>query len=407
MTNFQKWKSLTSAIESPDLFLDLAWYWAVGTALERRVYYGDITRPQFVNPFLLLVGPPAVGKGTAMREALKLLHAFHYENEKGISKIDPITGEKQHLFLKLPDTLTFEKLVEIFAHKDAVRSLIISPTAAISYTAYHFALEELSALLKKNKTDDVARFLLNLYDGEEFQYSTKHHGSYRLKNCCLSFIAGTQVDFIRKAEQDGLLGEGLFSRFIIAYASTPRQRVFDYPPLTDEQKTYRKELQLWLAGLSKLKGKIDFEPTTAAYLQRWWELEAEHLSQYTESKLANYFARRKDQVKRLAAAIHFSESTSFTIPQACFEEAASLLRRLETSVIRLVNQTGRNQLYPIGERLVSDIKLSMPKGRSVAQVMAYLLPEMDKQEADNLLSMLVAARRIVFDGATYKLNETN
>ena len=406
MTNFQKWKALTSAIESPDLFLDLAWYWAVGTALERRVYYGDLTRPQFCNPFLLLVGPPAVGKGTAMREALKLLHAFHYENEKGIGRIDPITGEKQHLFLKLPDTLTFEKLVEIFAHKDAVRSHIISPTAAISYTAFHFALEELSALLKKNKTDDVARFLLNLYDGEPFQYSTKHHNSYTLKNCCLSFIAGTQVDFIRKAEQDGLLGEGLFSRFIIAYAQQPRQRVFDYPPLDDTQKAYKKDLQLWLAGLGKLRGRITFSDETAAYLQRWWELEAEHLSQYADSKLANYFARRKDQVKRLAAAMHFSESTELVIPQATFHEAASLLRRLESSVIRLVNQTGRNQLYPIAERLVSDIKLAGPAGRTVAQVMCYLLPEMDKPEADNLLDMLVKANRIKFDGMTYKVNES-
>jgi len=74
-------------------------------------------------------------------------------------------------------------------------------------------------------------------------------------------------------------------------------------------------------------------------------------------------------------------------------------------VIRLVNQTGRNQLYPIGERLVSDIRLAGPTGRSVAQVMCYLLPEMDKPEADNLLDMLVKANRIKFDGMTYKVNE--
>lgn len=400
MTNFQKWKSFTQALESPEIFLDLSWYWAVSTALERRVYYGDLARPQFCNMFLLFVGPPAVGKGTALREATKLLHAFNYTDEKGVEREDPFTLTKEKLFKLLPDNLTFEKLVDILARSPA-RAFITGPQTAASYTAYHFALEELSSLLKRNKTDDVARFLLNLYDGEPFQYATKHHGSYTLKNCCLGFIAGTQVDFIRKAEADGLLGEGLFSRFIIAYERAPRQRVFDYPPLTEEQSLQKKSLQVWLKELSKIKGRILVSDLTGLHLQSWWEKEAEYLSQYAEGKLANYFARRKDQVKRLAAAMHFSESLTMEIPRERFDEAADLLRKLESSVIRLVNQTGRNQLFPIAERLVRDIQFAGVTGRTRAQVMGFLLPEMDFREAEGLLEMLTTSNRIDFNGTTY------
>ena len=400
MTNFQKWKSFTQALESPEIFLDLSWYWAVSTALERRVYYGDLARPQFCNMFLLFVGPPAVGKGTALREATKLLHAFNYTDEKGVEREDPFTLTKEKLFKLLPDNLTFEKLVDILARSPA-RAFITGPQTAASYTAYHFALEELSSLLKRNKTDDVARFLLNLYDGEPFQYATKHHGSYTLKNCCLGFIAGTQVDFIRKAEADGLLGEGLFSRFIIAYERAPRQRVFDYPPLTEEQQLQKKALQVWLRELSKIKGRILVTDQTGLHLQDWWEKEAEYLSQYAEGKLANYFARRKDQVKRLAAAMHFSESLTMEIPRERFDEASDLLRKLESSVIRLVNQTGRNQLFPIAERLVRDIQFAGPAGRTRAQVMGFLLPEMDFREAEGLLEMLVTSNRIDFNGNIY------
>jgi len=138
MTNFLKWKSLTSALESPDLFLDLSWYWAVATALERRVFYGDLSRPQFCNMFLLLVGPPAVGKGTAMREATKLLHAFPFVDDKGIGRKDPITLEDEKLFRNLPDTLTFEKLIEIFADKKAPRAIILGPQSAMSYTGLRY-----------------------------------------------------------------------------------------------------------------------------------------------------------------------------------------------------------------------------------------------------------------------------
>ena len=43
MTNHQRWKLYTEALESPDIFLDLAWYWAVGTALASASLAGDFT----------------------------------------------------------------------------------------------------------------------------------------------------------------------------------------------------------------------------------------------------------------------------------------------------------------------------------------------------------------------------
>ena len=143
MTNFLKWKSLTSALESPEIFLDLAWYWAVSTALERRVYFGDLSRPHFCNMFLLFVGPPAVGKGTSMREATKLLHVFNYTDERAPSEKIHLPP-KEKLFKLLPDNLTFEKLIDILA-KSPARAFITGPQTAASYTAYHFALEELSS----------------------------------------------------------------------------------------------------------------------------------------------------------------------------------------------------------------------------------------------------------------------
>ena len=400
MTNHEKFRFFTSALESPDSFIDLAWWWAVSTALERRVHYGDLSRPQFCNMYVLFVGPPAVGKGTAMREAANLLHAFPYRDAKGNVRINPVTATPELLFKQLPDALTFEKLVEVLA-KLPPKEYITGPNSATHYTASHFLLEELSSLLKRNKTEDVARFLLTLYDGQPFEYATKHHGTYVIRNSSLAFIAGTQVDFIRKAEQDGLLGEGLFSRFIICYERQPRQRVFDYPALTDEQKAYKKELQVWLHGLSKIKGQVTVSAETSEWLQKWYEEEAVHLASYNESKLANYFSRRKDQVKRLAAAMNFSESVDLMIPLHCFESSIAVLRRFESSVIRLANQTGRNQLYPVAERLISDIKLAGQAGRSLASVMGFLLPEMDFPEAENLIKQLQQAGRIKFDGSKF------
>lgn len=401
MTNYQHWQNFTAELESPDIFLDLSLYWAVGTALERRIHYGATGRKHFCNPFTLLVGPPAVGKGTAMRAATSLLEAYYFEDENGRRRKDPITMQDELLFLRLPDTLTFERMIELI-YKTPDRVIITGPKTAEGGKGFYFSLEELSSLLKKNKTEDVGRFLINGYDGEAFRYSTRHHGDFTIKNYNIAFIAGTQVDFIRKLEAEGLAGEGLLSRFLIAYAREPRKRIFDYPPLTDDQKASQKHLREWIKNLAKLRGTISQSPEVAEWTQSWYEQEAQHLSQYADGKLSNYFARRKDQVKRLAAAIHFLESIDLSIPIAAFQEAARFLRLLESSVIRLVNQTGRNALYPIAERLVSDIKAAGVNGRTRAMVMGFLLPEMDFQEAEKTLQMLTEAKRITFDGTTYK-----
>lgn len=400
MTNLQRWKLFTAELESPDIFLDLSFYWAIGTALERRVYYGSAGRKHYCNPFTLLVGPPAVGKGTAMRAAMSLLDAYHYEDENGRRRKDPITLQDEKLFLRLPDTLTFERLIELIC-KTPDRLIITGPKTAEAGKGFYFALEELSSLLKKNKTEDVGRFLINGYDGEEFRYSTRHHGDHTIKNYNIAFIAGTQVDFIRKLEAEGLAGEGLLSRFLIAYAREPRKRIFDYAPLTQDQRQSQQVLRDWLKTLSKLRGTITLTPEVNEFMQSWYENESQHLTQYADGKLANYFARRKDQVKRLAAAIHFMESIDLHIPIAAFQEATRIVRLLETSVIRLVNQTGRNALYPIAERLVADIKVAGPAGRTRAMVMGFLLPEMDFQEADKTIQMLMEAGRIKFDGSIY------
>ena len=400
MTNLQRWQLFTAELESPDIFLDLVFHWAVGTALERRIYYGSAGRKHHCNPFTLLIGPPAVGKGTAMRAACSLLDAFYFEDENGRRRKDPITLQDEKLFLQLPDTLTFERLIELIA-KTPDRVIITGPKTAEGGKGFYFALEELSSLLKKNKTEDVGRFLINGYDGEPFRYSTKHHGDHTIKNYNISFIAGTQVDFIRKLESEGLAGEGLLSRFLIAYAREPRKRVFDYPPLTQDQRTAQHELREWLKSISKLRGTITLTQPVNDFMQAWYENESEHLNQYADSKLANYFARRKDQVKRLAAAIHFRESSSLEIPVEPFQEAASLLRLLESSVIRLVNQTGRNALYPIAERLIAYVKQAGPDGKSHAMVMGFLMPEMDYPEAEKTIKMLIEAGRISYDGKLY------
>jgi len=396
MTNLEKWRVVTSQLETPDNFVDLAWYAAVLTALERRVFYGDLDRPHFINGFFLFVGKPSLGKGTIMREAAKLISkGLAPKNEAGGYEKDPITGERRRLFQQMPDTVTFEQLISVIAKSTKTLKYGQPPDEkAYAHASVYFHLEELSSLLKPNKSEDVGRFLLTMYDCAPYTYSTKHHGTFVLKQPCLNFMAGTQVDYIRKAEQTGLLGEGLFSRFIICYEKTERQAVFEFGNLTDEQKQFKDELALWLANLSSLFGPLQYaDSSVSSAMQKWWEDEKQYLNAFGDSKLANYFARRKDHVKRLAAAIHFSDSMDMIIPISAFRKAADLCRKVESTVIQLAALTGRNALFPLQERILAFIEVSP---RTNAELMELLRADANYQEATEILNFLQKCNKITY-----------
>lgn len=395
MTNEQKFLKLTEQLESPEMFLRLSWYWAVATALERRVFFGDFSRAQFCNLYVLLIGPPAVGKGSAMREATKLVSHYLYTAPDGTAPLDPSTLERQRLFASLPDTASFELLVESLSK--LTRVIKTSETSVYGFIAAYFALEELSSLLRKNKSEDVAQFLLNMYDGYEYKYSTRHKGKFVIRNAALNFIAGTQIDFVRQAESAGLLGQGLFSRFLICYQTEKRQLVFDYDNLTEEQVAIQKELQIYLKSLSKLYGQVQYGPGVLEHLKEWYADEVTHVAQYNESKLQHYFSRRKDQVKRLAAAMHFGESSDLTIGLEPFVRAAGIMRQLESTIITMTKQTGKNPNFPISEQLVNLIKR---RPRSSAECMQFLSSDADLIEAANIIKMLETCNRIVRNSAT-------
>lgn len=390
MTNFDKWKALTAQLEAPDLWLDMTWLFTVAASLERRVWFGDYDRGFFCNIFLALVGPPGKGKGTCMRESNKLLGKYGMEDPNGNAIIDPVTAEPRRLFYSLGDTITFEKLILNLAN--VITPFRVSDTHVYAHSSAYFALEELSSLMRPKKAEDVSRFLHNMYDCVPYKYDTVGRGQTIITNGCLNLIAGTQIDFLRRAEQEGMLTQGLFSRMIFAYADKRRQTVYDYGDLTPLQKQYQADLQEWLLGNSKLYGRIKTTPEIDEWNKNWWNEEAKYIDQYDDSKLAEFFSRRKDVHKKLAAAAHFGESRSMTIPLETYKKSADLCRTLESGVIKIAQRTGRNSAFPIAERLFAFIK---QRPRENHEIIRFLESEMDYLEIMNTLLMLEAGGRIM------------
>lgn len=404
MTNHDRWHELTKDLGAPAQFLKFAFYQGISTALERRVYYGDLNRPLFCNNYTLLVGPAGVGKGQSMREVKRIIGQcplVDAQNKPVFNK----RGEPEPLFQPMADTMTFEAVIQEMARK---RRTLTRPDGKGLYehASFYAYLEELSSFLRVNKADDVARLLLNLYDASEpFRYVTKKAGDFEIRSGCLNLMAGTTLDFLAKAEQSGMLGEGLFSRMMIVYAEKREHDTFEQHQLTDAQVEHQTELRKHFFRLGHLFGPLRYNPDTLAWLENWWKDEIEHLNKFGDEKLANFFSRRKVQVLKLAAAIHFSENfNNFTIEQPAFEEAARLIRTLEEPIIRLARRTGKNTNFGTIERLVA----RMSRGAmSNVEVLEFLSSDMDMQMILQTLQLLTESGRITRHGDIWKICQPN
>jgi hypothetical protein len=178
------WISAYSAIfepitEAPDAFVIWSAISVVAAVLKKKVWIKRGTYKIYPNQYIVLVGPPGVGKGTAIHPA----HSFIKDYQPSLSNY-------------LSDRITAPKIIEKLANGFQTQ-FIVNNTIGISKesTAVLMATE-LSTFL--GSSDWMTSFLCDTWDRNEFEYDTKNKGSSHIKDMCVSLIGACVPDFIRK-----------------------------------------------------------------------------------------------------------------------------------------------------------------------------------------------------------------
>jgi len=404
MTNFQRFMAMTSGLDAPTQYLKMAWLFCVSAALERRVIFGDSQRPLFANQYMMLIGPAGLGKGLALSEIARLLGRFPLYTPEERSKppherkpvIDPETHLPRKQFHSLPDATTYEQLVWELA--ETLTVYVDDNGTSYTCNAAYSCLEELSSLLRPKKAEDVARFLLNMYDGKPYKYSTRTAGKAHIETGCLNFVAGTTPDFLEDAEQNKLIGEGLLSRFLLVYApESDRPARFHIPKLTNEQLAYQDHLQRWLSFLGTIYGQVEHaDEDTFKFLETWWTSEALRIRRFQDERLEKAFARRKVHVIKLAMALHFSESADMRLNRANFESAISLAHELERHAIELLRCTGNNKTYGLQRKLINSLRVKSPQ--MISEIMLMLSPHLDLTGIMSIIDLATKGSEIAAEG---------
>ena len=353
MSNLDNWNLICSRLPSPQSYIDFGLYSMISAALQRRVWFYDPVMPVYPNQYIVFVGPPAIGKGLVLTKVEQLLRHHRY-TRAGIVKTN--TGDElPYLFPMGADSITFEQLLARLA--DSARKHILpAPENYYMHTSFGFILQELSSLFKQ-KTEDVVKFLIKAYDCDQYDYETKTQRKDRIRKLCLNFLAATQLDFLKDAHRSGIFGQGFGSRTTFIFETKRRFDSFHISyEITAEEKKAHDDLLAWLLQLSKLYGQISYSEETKQWLEDWYVNTHVAREEKAHEKLKDYLGRKKVILLKLAAAIHFSENLTMTIPLTTFQRSIELLDNVEKNMEAGLAITGKNELHVYARRMLNYIK---------------------------------------------------
>lgn len=429
MTNFEKWRSYTSGLPSPDNYIDWSFYYMIAAALQRRVWCPPTHEPIFANMYTALVGKPGLGKGGPIRAVSRILN-YHKlkdantempqtwtpeEKEFAQSILDAdikqaqtttINGASRELTalaepLLIPvaaDAVTYEALVEYMA-KNIRRVNFTKPDGKMglySHCSTCFCLEEIASFFRK-KTEDAINFLIQAYDcGESYEKRTRTQGNDRILRLCLNFLGGTTPDFMQQAFDDALIAQGFSSRTFFIFATKNRKSVFFRPELTDEQQQHYRDLLIHVKKLSRLYGQVQLEPGTERFLEDW--LSRVHSGKEDgiatrSAKLEPFAARLNIHVMKLAMAMHFGETDSMQIPLATFQAAIDKIK-LESKTMHMALTMGAtNPISRVAPKIVE--YLEIVGKRTFTELWAQFVEKLTKKDLEEVLEFLQMTDAIV------------
>lgn len=393
MTNYDRWQLYMRDITSPDLFIEWGYYAMIGAALERRVNNNNPDRPLFANPYVVLIGPPGVGKGL-VTDTISDWLGYH-KIERQMTRAEAAVAEGSNKNVQIPrfsfvgDSITYEKLMDEVVL--STRDYVDHEGKVQIQAAMIMVLDEFTSIFKKH-ADDIVTYVNTAWNGKNVDRKTKKNGHVPIRKPILSIIGGTTPSELQKLKRLDVAGGGFFSRFIFVYSSLNRKRATKIPPPDEAQVKAKMELLDYLLVLSKVSASIGLSDEAQAYLDKWYAKE-ENVILNRDVRLGEYYARKITHLVKLSMAMHFSEPDwGKAISVETIKKAIDLLARTEKNMHLALSASGRNALSAIATDICAYL---LKNGRAdYRELLAQFYAECTGDELNDILQTLQAQHKI-------------
>ena len=364
---------LTDNSEPPILFRKWTAISTIASALQRkcRVDIG-ISLTFYPNFYVVLVGPSATGKGTAMKyaydiieqipsirmssQATSLQALIRRMKEVNLTDIDPATGDQ-----------LFHSSLTIFSNEFTV------------FLGYH--------------NRELISSLCDWYDcHNKWSYDTVKRDKEEIIGVWVNLLAGTTPDNIQSSLPMEAIGGGLTSR-IIFVNEEKKNKLVVFPSTTQREIDLQHYLTHDLEQVSLMSGVFNFSEEAIKYYSDWC-YKADITPPFYSPKFDGYCGRRRNHLLSLSMVCSASRDDQMVITKDDIERSSELLTEVEIKMGTIFRGIGSSDISSLMNDAIVFIESSLTPDVPMWQFARQFEGNMDKIILDRVLHTLEISKYI-------------
>jgi hypothetical protein len=364
----------TENSEPPYLFRKWTAISCIAAAMQRKCYINWGTALTFYpNLYIVLVGPSATGKGTAMNPGLDIL-----------KEISTIRLSAQ--------ATTYQALITALKETN-LGDIDMATGASVGHSSMTIFSKEFTVFLGYHNNELMAA-LCEWYDcDDDWSYRTQARGKEYIKGVWVNLIGGTTPDLIRSSLPSDSIGGGLTSR-IIFIVEEKKAKLVTMPVQTPAELKLREALIEDLEKISLLSGRYDF---TEGFAELWteWCYDAEEHPPFYNPKFDGYIGRRRPHLMKLSMIYSAARGTNdFLLTRDDLEDSIKTLEEAEMKMEGVFAGVGKSDIASMIHRATAFLINYGSDRIPFFEFARYFSGDMDKREMDRVLLTLEASKII-------------
>lgn len=360
--------ALTEQDESPATFRRWTAISMVASCLQRKTWQSMGAHTVYPNLYVLLVGPPAARKGTAMNPAGDILRDLDV-------RIAPkrVTKEQLITFMARDAQQWLEYGTEIIKHNSIT---IHSPEFVV---------------FMHGKDADYLSLLCDWFDcTPHWDKATKHHGTDFIDGVWVNLIGAITPTLLRNNLPAEATGGGFASRTIFVYAPG-REKINPWPAWGKTQHDLRAEIIHDLGRVLSLRGEFDVTAEAKSLYMAWYQDACEN-PPFKGTLLEEYAERRAVHLRSLMMIHSASRHDTMVVDANDFHRSYQTLLIAEQQMHKVFRGFGMRDLAGIMGEMISFVeKQGVATKQQLYERFVY---DADKRDIQDMLGELVAAGRL-------------
>jgi len=365
----------TENSEPPILFRKWAAISAIASALQRkvRVNWGS-NLTFFPNLFIVLVGPTATGKGTAMNPALSII------SEIPAIRMSAQATSLQALIRRLKETNLTDIDMETGDQQYHSSMTIFSKEFTV-FLGYH--------------NRELMASLCDWYDCDNrWVYETISRKKEEIIGVWVNLFGATTPDLIQSSLPIESIGGGLTGRIIFIFEEK-KEKLVVLPTETSHESELRQLLIHDLEKISMLSGGFKW---TEEFASAWseWCYYAEDNPPFYDVKFDGYMGRRRAHAMKLSMVTSASHGRhDLALSRDDLDDAIALLEEAEVKMGLVFRGVGKSDISSSMNKAIAFMKNSKTSDIPFYQFARYFSNDMDKLTMDRVIDTLEAMKVIV------------